>query len=55
MIFMAPPPKKPEPESAAQRAPEFGFWEAEGFKLPVSFDDPDPEIESLFNGDDDAA
>lgn len=54
MIFMARIPKKPEPESAPRRAPEFGFWEAAGFKLPESFNDPDPEIDALFYGDDDA-
>ena len=31
---------------------EFGFWEHYGWKLPENFDDPDPEIEALFYGDD---
>jgi prevent-host-death family protein len=38
-------PRKP------RRVPEFGFWEAEGFKLPDNFNDPDPEIEALFAGE----
>jgi len=28
---------------------EFGFWEQHGLKLPDNFNDPDPEIEALFN------
>ena len=30
-------------------APRFGFWEHYGWTLPDNFDDPDPEIEGLFN------
>ena len=30
-------------------APRFGFWEHYGWKLPENFNDPDPEIEALFN------
>jgi prevent-host-death family protein len=29
--------------------PEFGFWAHYGWKLPDNFDDPDPEIEAMFN------
>jgi prevent-host-death family protein len=35
-----------------RRTREFGFWEHYGWKLPDDFDDPDPEIEALFYGDD---
>ncbi len=34
-----------------RKAPEFGFWEHYGWKLPDNFDDPDPEIEALFYGE----
>jgi prevent-host-death family protein len=34
-----------------RRVPEFGFWEHYGYKLPETFDDPDPEIEALFYGE----
>jgi prevent-host-death family protein len=27
---------------------EFGFWNHYGWKLPNSFDDPDPAIEAMF-------
>ncbi|MBV9993839.1 MAG: type II toxin-antitoxin system Phd/YefM family antitoxin [Caulobacteraceae bacterium] len=36
----------------ASRQREFGFWNHYGWKLPENFDDPDPEIEALFYGDD---
>lgn len=42
----APPPPKP-----AVR--EFGFWKDRGFSLPENFNDPDPEIEAMFYGEDD--
>jgi len=29
--------------------PQFGFWAHYGWKLPDNFDDPDPEIEAMFN------
>jgi antitoxin (DNA-binding transcriptional repressor) of toxin-antitoxin stability system len=32
--------------------PRFGFWNHYGWKLPEGFDDPDPEIEAMFYGDD---
>jgi len=32
--------------------PNFGFWNHYGWKLPDNFDDPDPEIEAMFYGDD---
>ena len=35
-----------------RRTPEFGFWEHYGWKLPDNFNDPDPEIEAMFYGDD---
>lgn len=35
------------------RKPNFGFWNHLGWKLPDNFDDPDPEIEAMFYGDDD--
>lgn len=42
-----------DPESAVpRRAPRFGRWDHLGWKLPENFDDPDPEIEALFHGDD---
>lgn len=35
--------------------PEFGFWEAEGYRLPDNFNSPDLEIEALFYcGDEEA-
>ncbi|HEY3889126.1 MAG TPA: type II toxin-antitoxin system prevent-host-death family antitoxin [Caulobacteraceae bacterium] len=36
-------------KGAARHAPRFGFWSHYGWKLPDNFDDPDPEIEALFN------
>jgi len=30
-------------------APRFGLWAHHGWKLPENFDEPDPEIEALFN------
>ncbi len=39
------------PVAPPKRKPEFGFWEHYGYKLPETFDDPDPEIEALFYGD----
>jgi prevent-host-death family protein len=36
------------------RKPNFGFWNHYGWKLPENFDDPDPEIEAMFYGEDDA-
>jgi prevent-host-death family protein len=36
----------------SRRQPEFGFWDHYGYRLPENFDDPDPEIEALFNGED---
>jgi prevent-host-death family protein len=35
------------------RKREFGFWEHYGWKLPENFNDPDPEIEAMFYGEDD--
>ena len=35
-----------------RRVPRFGRWDHLGWKLPANFDDPDPEIEALFHGDD---
>jgi prevent-host-death family protein len=40
-------------KDAARRKPNFGFWNHYGWKLPENFDDPDPEIEAMFYGDDD--
>jgi prevent-host-death family protein len=34
------------------RVREFGIWEHYGWKLPENFNDPDPEIEAMFYGDD---
>jgi len=37
-------------EAPAKRPPpQFGFWAHYGWKLPDNFDDPDPEIEAMFN------
>jgi prevent-host-death family protein len=36
------------------RKPNFGFGDHYGWKLPDNFDDPDPEIEAMFYGDDDS-
>ena len=33
---------------AKRKPPVYGFWEHYGWKLPDSFDDPNPEIEALF-------
>ncbi len=44
-------------EASLARTPrkrEFGFWAHYGWKLPENFDDPDPEIEAMFYGDDEA-
>jgi prevent-host-death family protein len=38
--------------ATARREPRFGKWDHLGWKLPENFDDPDPEIEALFYGDD---
>ena len=43
-----------EPADKPRRPREFGIWEHFGWKLPDNFDDPDPEIEVLFYGDDPA-
>jgi len=32
-----------------RRERRFGFWEQYGCTLPETFNDPDPEIEALFN------
>jgi prevent-host-death family protein len=40
-------------KDAVRRKPNFGFWNHYGWKLPDNFDDPDPEIEAMFYGDDD--
>ena len=32
-----------------RRKREFGFWEHYGWRPPENFDDPDPEIEAMFN------
>ena len=37
---------------APKRKREFGFWNHYGWKLPDNFNDPDPEIEAMFYGDD---
>jgi prevent-host-death family protein len=34
------------------RKPNFGFGDHYGWKLPDNFDDPDPEIEAMFYGED---
>jgi prevent-host-death family protein len=39
---------KLEPPSA-RREPRFGTMDHYGWTLPDNFDDPDPEIEALFN------
>lgn len=36
-----------------RRKPNFGFGNHYGWKLPDNFDDPDPEIEAMFYGEDD--
>jgi prevent-host-death family protein len=36
------------------RKREFGFWGHYAWKLPDNFNDPDPEIEAMFYGDDEA-
>jgi prevent-host-death family protein len=35
-----------------RKPPNFGFGNHYGWKLPDNFDDPDPEIEAMFYGDD---
>lgn len=35
-----------------RKAPQLGFWESEGYELPEGFNDPDPEIEAMFYGED---
>jgi prevent-host-death family protein len=35
-----------------QRERRFGIWEQYGWEPPENFDEPDPEIEALFHGDD---
>jgi prevent-host-death family protein len=37
----------------ARPKPNFGFGDHYGWKLPEGFNDPDPEIEAMFYGDDD--
>ena len=41
-----------EASAKSRRKPNFGFWAHYGWKLPENFDDPDPEIEAMFYGDD---
>ena len=36
----------------ARPPPRFGVWNHLGWKLPDDFDEPDPEIEAMFYGDD---
>ncbi len=43
--------RAPEPP---RRAPRFGSWAHEAYSLPENFNDPDPEIEAMFYGEDDA-
>jgi prevent-host-death family protein len=38
---------------SARPPPRFGVWDHLGWKLPDNFDEPDPEIEAMFYGDDD--
>ena len=38
----------------ARRPPNFGFGDHYGWRLPKDFDDPDPEIEAMFYGDDES-
>ncbi|HZZ36330.1 MAG TPA: type II toxin-antitoxin system prevent-host-death family antitoxin [Caulobacteraceae bacterium] len=40
--------------SDQRRPPRFGRWDHYGWKLPDNFDDPDPEIEAMFYGEDDS-
>ncbi len=40
-----------EPDKPVRKR-QFGFWDHLGWKLPANFNDPDPEIEALFYGDD---
>ncbi len=35
-----------------RKAPQLGFGESEGYELPEGFNDPDPEIEAMFYGED---
>ncbi len=42
------------PETPPVLKPNFGYGAHYGWKLPDDFDDPDPEIEAMFYGDDDA-
>jgi len=37
-----------------RRKPNFGYGDHYGWKLPENFNDPDPEIEAMFYGDDDS-
>lgn len=34
-----------------RKAPRLGIYDSEGYRLPKTFNDPDPEIEALFYGD----
>ena len=44
LVALTPTDERPKPN--------FGFWNHYGWKLPDNFDDPDPEIEAMFYGDD---
>lgn len=35
-----------------RKVPQFGLWADEGYELPPNFNDPDPEIEAMFYGED---
>jgi len=35
-----------------RKVPQFGLWDDEGYELPANFNDPDPEIEAMFYGED---
>jgi prevent-host-death family protein len=35
-----------------RRVPKFGAWAHEKYEFPENFNDPDPEIEALFYGED---
>ncbi len=42
-------PEKP------RRTPRFGLWAHEKYDFPENFNEPDPEIEALFYGEDNPA
>jgi prevent-host-death family protein len=49
---LVPVPQAAQAGARTRPPPRFGAWDHYGWKIPEAFDDPDPEIEAMFYGDD---